>query len=111
MVGGWVCVVLSYFHGRRLLVFFFFFFLFFIAFFFIFFLGGLFTYVTAANYFSEMIEWTGFAIACWNISSVVFLVWTISNLSPRAPFHHKWYLNKFKEEYPKDRKILFPFIW
>lgn len=31
--------------------------------------GGMFDYVSAANYFCESIEWAGFAIACWNFSS------------------------------------------
>jgi len=29
--------------------------------------GGLFEYVSAANYFAETMEWCGFAIAAWNL--------------------------------------------
>ena len=31
--------------------------------------GGVFEYVSAANYFCETIEWTGFALACSNFSA------------------------------------------
>ena len=34
--------------------------------------GGLFEYVSAANYFAETIEWSGFAIAAWNLPACKF---------------------------------------
>jgi len=36
-------------------------------------------------------------------------VWTIANLVPRALAHHKWY-NEHFENYPAERKAIFPFI-
>ena len=45
----------------------------------------------------------------WSFPSLVFFIWTIANLSPRALATHKWYLEKF-EEYPKNRKAIIPFI-
>ncbi|XP_076972935.1 3-oxo-5-alpha-steroid 4-dehydrogenase 1 isoform X2 [Tamandua tetradactyla] len=71
--------------------------------------GGLFEYVTAANYFGEVIEWFGFAIASWSIQGMAFAVFTFSFLLGRAKQHHQWYLEKF-EDYPKCRKILIPFL-
>lgn len=71
--------------------------------------GGCFQYVSAANHFGEMIEWTGFAIASSSLPSLVFLVYTCSNLIPRAVAHHKWYKQKF-EDYPKQRKAVIPFV-
>ena len=71
--------------------------------------GGLFEFVTAANYFSEFMEWTGFAIAGCNAGGLAFALSTFSNLFPRAIQNHNWYLKKF-EDYPKDRKIFFPFL-
>lgn len=47
-------------------------------------MGGMFTYVTAANYFGEILEWTGFAIACWSLPAFAFAWWTFANLAPRA---------------------------
>ena len=72
--------------------------------------GFLFKYISCPNHFGEMIEWVGFFLMCWNLASFSFLVWTVSNLLPRALHHHKWYLENFKD-YPKDRKAVFPFVW
>eukprot|EP00128_Syssomonas_multiformis_P014123 Colp12_sorted_trinity150504_noHs@29642 len=72
--------------------------------------GGMFEYVSGANFFGEIVEWTGFAIASWNVCSFAFALFTACNIAPRAYQHHKWYLGKFKEEYPKARKAVFPFL-
>ncbi|MFO7615817.1 MAG: DUF1295 domain-containing protein [Bacteroidales bacterium] len=71
--------------------------------------GGLFRWVSCPNLLGEIIEWTGFAILCWNLAALSFLVWTIANLVPRAFSHHKWYKNHFKE-YPSGRKAIVPFV-
>lgn len=71
---------------------------------------GLFKYVSCPNLFGEIIEWGGFAILTWSLPGFAFFVWTIANLVPRALSHHKWYLEKF-ENYPQERKAVFPFIW
>lgn len=72
-------------------------------------LGGLFERVSCPNLFGEIIEWSGYALLCWNLPAVAFLVWTVANLLPRALWHHKWYKKRF-EEYPAERKALFPFF-
>ncbi|KAG8442521.1 hypothetical protein GDO86_011353 [Hymenochirus boettgeri] len=72
--------------------------------------GGLFEYVSAANFFGEILEWFGFAVAGWSLPAAAFSFFTASVLTPRAQEHHKWYLEKF-EDYPKTRKILIPFIY
>ena len=66
-------------------------------------------YLSAPNYFGEIIEWIGWAILTFSISGVVFLIWVIANLFPRAIGHHKWYKEKFKD-YPKERKAIIPGI-
>ena len=87
--------------------------------------GGLFEYVSAANYAAESCEWIGFAIAantfpaCMSINldlvltiitfSDAFAVYTLANLVPRGCSHHQWYLTKF-EDYPKERKAVIPFL-
>lgn len=73
--------------------------------------GGMFEYVSGANFFSETLEWLGFAIATWGLGGFTFFFVTASNIVPRAVAHHKWYLEKFKGEYPKNRKAVIPFIW
>ena len=71
--------------------------------------GFLYKYISAPNYFGEIIEWIGWAILTWSISGVVFLIWVIANLFPRAISHHRWYKNKF-DNYPKNRKAIIPGI-
>jgi 3-oxo-5-alpha-steroid 4-dehydrogenase 1 len=71
--------------------------------------GGLFKYVSCPNLLGEIIEWTGFAIMCWNLAAVAFLVWTVANLIPRALSHHKWYKQHFGN-YPVRRKAVIPFV-
>lgn len=72
--------------------------------------GFVFEYVSGANFFGEILEWTGFAIACWSFTAAVFAISTFCNIGPRGWQHHKWYLSKF-EDYPKSRKAIIPFIW
>jgi steroid 5-alpha reductase family enzyme len=64
-------------------------------------------YISAPNYFGEILEWTGWAVLTWSVSGAVFLAWTIANLFPRALAHHKWYQEKF-DNYPKNRKAIIP---
>ena len=66
-------------------------------------------YISAPNYFGEIIEWIGWAILTWSIAGLVFALWTIANLFPRAIAHHKWYQEKFAD-YPKNRKAIIPGI-
>ena len=74
--------------------------------------GGVFEYVSGANFLGEIIEWCGFAVASrFSLASVTFFVFTAANLAPRAYQHHRWYMNKFKEEYPKKRCALIPYVW
>lgn len=72
--------------------------------------AGMFRYVSGANFFGEIVEWTGFACACWSLPAAVFAFTTICNIGPRALNHHQWYLSKFKESYPKERKAIIPFL-
>jgi hypothetical protein len=69
--------------------------------------GFLYDYITCPNYFGEIVEWIGFAIAARSLPAFSFAVWTIANLAPRAVLHHKWYLEKFPN-YPKNRRALIP---
>lgn len=71
---------------------------------------GLFKYISCPNLFGEVVEWLGFAILTWSLPGLAFFVWTFANLVPRALSHHKWYLEKF-QDYPKQRKAVFPFLW
>lgn len=69
--------------------------------------GGAFRYVSGANYLGEIILWCGWAIMSWTPAGLIFALFTIANLGPRALSHHQWYLDKFPD-YPKSRKALIP---
>jgi hypothetical protein len=69
--------------------------------------GGLYRFITNPNYFGEILEWTGFALASWSLSGLAFLVFTVANLAPRAVANHRWYREKFAD-YPAERRVLGP---
>jgi len=72
--------------------------------------GGLFEYVSCANYFGEAIEWTGFAIASgFALSPFAYAAFVWCFLGPRAMQHHEWYQTKFKK-YPEDRMAMIPML-
>ena len=72
--------------------------------------GGGFRLVSCPNYLGEMIEWGGWALLTWSPTGLVFFLWTVANLAPRAWSHHRWYLEKFPD-YPPDRKALIPHLF
>ncbi len=71
--------------------------------------GGLFNYVSNPSYLTELIAWTGFAIASWSLGAVFVLTISAANLLPRAFQTHRWYLDKF-DNYPKGRKVIVPYV-
>lgn len=71
--------------------------------------GWLFRWVSCPNYFGEILEWTGWALATWSLAGISFALWTCANLVPRALSHHRWYREHFPD-YPSDRKALIPVI-
>ena len=74
--------------------------------------GGLFRYVTSANYFGEFVEWVGFAILTWSWAGAVFALWTFANLAPRAARIYDMYSRDFPDELDTARtKRMLPFIY
>jgi protein-S-isoprenylcysteine O-methyltransferase Ste14 len=71
--------------------------------------GGMYRFISCPNYFGEILEWTGFAIAAGSPAAWSFAVWTAANLAPRAFSNHRWYREKFPE-YPRERRALVPFL-
>ena len=53
----------------------------------------MFTYVSGANFFGEIVEWSGFALACWSLPSLAFATFTALNIGPRAIQHHRYLMN------------------
>jgi len=72
--------------------------------------GGMYRYISCPNYFGEVLEWFGWALATWSLPGLTFAVWTFANLAPRARSHHAWYHSHFLE-YPPERKAFIPGIW
>jgi 3-oxo-5-alpha-steroid 4-dehydrogenase 1 len=71
---------------------------------------GLFRFVSCPNYLGEIIQWFGWAMAVWSWPGLVFALWTMFNLLPRARSHHLWYKKTFAD-YPAGRKALIPLIF
>uniref|UniRef100_A0A6U3TPW4 3-oxo-5-alpha-steroid 4-dehydrogenase C-terminal domain-containing protein n=2 Tax=Ditylum brightwellii TaxID=49249 RepID=A0A6U3TPW4_9STRA len=74
--------------------------------------AGLFQYVSAANYLSELIMWAGFAMASWGPNGAFIFLISVANLIPRSASTHQWYLEHFPGEYELLGRVrLFPGIW
>ena len=74
--------------------------------------GGFFDYVSGANFFGEILEWFGFAVACdFTTPACTFALCTFFNIAPRAVQHHEWYHKKFDDYAKLGRKAVIPFIY
>ncbi|MCM1020701.1 MAG: 3-oxo-5-alpha-steroid 4-dehydrogenase [Muribaculum sp.] len=74
--------------------------------------GGMYNYVTSANYLGEFVEWVGFAVLTWSWAGAVFALWTFANLAPRARSIHHRYLAEFGDDYRRlNRRYIIPFIY
>lgn len=71
--------------------------------------GGFYRWISCPNYFGEIVEWVGFAIAASTLAGWAFAFFTAANLVPRAVSHHRWYREKF-EDYPSSRRAVFPLV-
>lgn len=72
--------------------------------------GGLFDLVASPNYFGEIVEWSGWALAAWSLPGLAFALFTMANLVPRARAHRRWYREMFPD-YPVERKRVIPFVY
>ena len=74
--------------------------------------GGLYNYVTSANYFGEILEWAGWAILTWSWAGFVFFLFTCANLVPRANSIYHKYAVEFADEFKQKKlKRVFPFVY
>ena len=74
--------------------------------------GGMFRYVTSANYLGEFMEWVGFAVLIWSWSGAVFALWTFANLCPRAARIYERYKQEFGDALDTSKvKRIIPFIY
>lgn len=74
--------------------------------------GGMYRFVTSANYFGELLEWLGFAVLTWSSAGFLFVFWTACNLVPRSDTIYKKYAQDFPQEFARFRpKRIIPFIY
>lgn len=74
--------------------------------------GGMFTFISGANFFGEIVEWFGYCMATgFALPAVAFSFSTVCNVAPRAVQHHKWYLEKFDDYEALGRKAIIPFVY
>ncbi|CAG7854848.1 Uncharacterized protein C9.08c [Serendipita indica DSM 11827] len=76
--------------------------------------GYLYNYISYPNYFSEWVEFAGFALAAsprWEYTPPwMFLVAEMLVMAPRAHRGHQWYHTKFPD-YPTERRAVIPFVF
>lgn len=72
---------------------------------------GMYRFVTSANYFGELVEWTGFAVLTLSPAAWVFVWWTAANLVPRADAIHRRYIEEFGRDAVGRRRRIIPFVY
>ena len=72
--------------------------------------GGMFRFVSSPNYLGEITEWIGYAMIAQTAASLWFALFSLTFLGWRAVKTHQWYQDKFKSDYPGDRKAVIPFV-
>ncbi|GAB1861093.1 Polyprenol reductase [Camponotus japonicus] len=73
--------------------------------------GGLFEYTSNPLQFTEIIIYIMLSVILWQASTFHYItIWVIINQFECAILSHEWYHKTFKN-YPKERKILIPYIW
>ncbi|KAG4075154.1 hypothetical protein HA402_006171 [Bradysia odoriphaga] len=73
--------------------------------------GGLFEYISCANYFGEIIEWWGLYIVTCGMPQLTFAVFSNIFLGLRAVHGHQWYKKTFGSSYPSKRRAIIPFVF
>ncbi len=74
--------------------------------------GWPFKNISSANYFGEILEWVGFAVLCWSMAGLVFVIWSFANIVPRSKAVYERYTQFFGEEFTKLKRYkIFPYIY
>jgi len=68
--------------------------------------GGLFDRVPCPNHFSEIIEWTGFVLACKSLPYLAHTIWTAANMGHRAVARHRWCEARFFNSRAERRTLI-----
>jgi very-long-chain enoyl-CoA reductase len=78
--------------------------------------GVLFKFISCPNYLFEILAWVGFTMASQSVPAACFTVVGAAQMTVWAIQKHKRYRKEFngedgRELYPRNRKILIPFIF
>ena len=73
--------------------------------------GGAFELVSCPNYFFEAVAWFAITIMTHSLSSLIFLVVSSVQMTLWAVKKHKNYRKEFGAQYPRQRKIMYPFVF
>mmetsp|Transcript_12702 Transcript_12702/g.20544 ORF Transcript_12702/g.20544 Transcript_12702/m.20544 type:complete len:293 (-) Transcript_12702:954-1832(-) len=73
--------------------------------------GGLFEYVTCAQYFVELWTWFGFFLLTWGPNGLFIFLVSVVNLVPRAIQTTAWYKQEYGDAYPSNRTHIIPFLF
>lgn len=72
--------------------------------------GNMFDYVSSAHYFWELMTWVVFFMIVGHWSAMLLVFYSFTSMFAMAYKKHNSYLSYFKEKYPKDRKIMIPYL-
>uniref|UniRef100_A0A3P8TCB1 3-oxo-5alpha-steroid 4-dehydrogenase (NADP(+)) n=1 Tax=Amphiprion percula TaxID=161767 RepID=A0A3P8TCB1_AMPPE len=61
--------------------------------------GGLFELVSGANFFGEIVQWCGFAVAAGSLPAFAFFFFTVCSIGPRAYQHHRYPQNPSQHQH------------
>lgn len=78
--------------------------------------GIMFKFISCPNYFFEILGWVGFTLASQSVAAAAFTFVGAAQMTVWAIQKHKRYLREFdgiegRELYPRNRKILVPFLF
>ncbi|RNF06713.1 3-oxo-5-alpha-steroid 4-dehydrogenase [Trypanosoma conorhini] len=84
--------------------------------------GGLFEYVSCANFLGEIVEWGGYTLVVWSttaaskpeagLAACSFFLYVMANLLPRGQAHHAWYIKHFGDAYKAlRRRAVVPYVY
>ncbi|CAE6402704.1 unnamed protein product [Rhizoctonia solani] len=73
--------------------------------------GYLFEYVSCPNYTFEIIAWVAFTLMTKSWASLIFIIAGTTPMVIWAIKKHKAYRREFGSQYPRNRKIIIPFLF
>ncbi|KAI3625483.1 hypothetical protein CBS9595_000844 [Malassezia furfur] len=73
--------------------------------------GGLFGLVSCPNYFFEVLAWAVITVMTTSAAALLFTIVSAAQMTIWAIKKHKAYRREFGNQYPKSRKIMYPFVF